>query len=278
MKKMYHVGICGWSINFETIKTMQGLSKKDFNVTSIKDITNRSTRFMDSLVLANPTFDNDQQTAFLEYVEDGGTAIIIILSELIEPDQSKMLLSQFGLRILTTHKAKNLPIQYTENYPNEKLRGKKTHIPSNEKVHYTFFTLQKNAENKAVFPLIVSKNLFTTHIITAKAIYGQGAVIIMNSRSLSKDRADLLNHLLDIGGPIRENQLSTIQNELKAYLPGMIEETFEAFEEIPLPVIHRKVQQQDLNIDEIDLLLLIEDLIKEGKIYAKIRGGTLIRY
>ena len=91
-----------------------------------------------------------------------------------------------------------------------------------------------------VFPLIVSKKIFITHILAAKTVHGQGSVIIMNAQTSDIALLQLMNHLLEIVGPIRNNQIAAIENELKAHLPSIIEETFEVFDEIPLQVIMQK--------------------------------------
>jgi len=278
MRQMYHLGIYGWTINLETIKRMQLLSQKNFVGKLIKDISDPSTRFMDCLIIANPSFEKDEQTAFLEYIEDGGTAILMFSPEIINFDKNQKILSVFGLCISTVHKTFSLPMQYTETYPIETLRGKKVFINSERVAKYTMFDFKEKQDEHTSVPLILSKKLFNKHIFAAKAIYGQGAVIIMSSRSLPKDRVDLLAHLLEIGGPIRENQITALENELKAHLPSIIEETFEVFDEIPLPLIVRKLELQGMNIEEVNFLLIIEELIKEGKVYARIRGETLVRY
>ena len=277
MRQMYHLGFYGWAIKNDIVKQFLSFSRKNIHGEIIKNISDNSTRMMDCLFFINPSFDDNERTAFFEYIEDGGTAILMISPGITGFSQSKKIISKFGLRVLTTHKTDILTIRYTENYPNEAIRGTKNHLYADRIVDFTLFAIKRNVNEQIIFPLIISRNLFTTHIIAAKITYGQGAVIIMNVVSLDKDRLLLLDHLLEIGGPIRENQQLAMENELKANLPSIIKETFEVFDEIPLPVIQRKVERNGIDLDEINFLLLIEELIREGKVYAKIRGSTLVK-
>ena len=279
MSRTRYIGLFAGTYNFpfEDFKT---LSKFNFKIQFIRDIKDTLTRLKDLLLFSSPHFDEDQLTAFMEYIDDGGTAVVLISADNDEYQASINLLAALGIEAKSIGKSKNLPIEYTEDYPQSYKRGTKNKQESDQMSNFVNMVPLEKTVNKKVIPLIITKGDNGFSSIAIKILYGQGAVIVINAFSLSNDLIDMFDHLFDIGGAIRENQLLSLRNELKAQLVYIIEESFEIYEEIPLPVIRRKVEPNNLvlEMDDIDFLLVVEELIREGTVYAKIRGGTLIRY
>ena len=65
----------------------------------IKNITPESTRDIDTLFVLNPTFDDEQLTEFLNHIEQGGTAIILICLDIPSYKGSHSCLQSLGLTL-----------------------------------------------------------------------------------------------------------------------------------------------------------------------------------
>ncbi len=190
--------------------------------------------------------------------------------------ESLPLLSALGLKLEKIEKTKQLPIEYTEHYPKAHKRKTKDNLSSNTPNLYSLFSAQDKA-NKAILPLISTRILFSSFFFSVKISYGQGAVIVMSAASFPVDRADLLDDLLASNKSLKSVNAQITKAELKLRLPALIKETFEVYEEVPLEVIRLKANITKGEIEPVELLFLVEELIREGKLSAKIRGSVLIK-
>lgn len=173
-------------------------------------------------------------------------------------------------------KSKQLPIEYTEHYPKTHKRKTKDILTSSIPTIYSLFSVQDKA-NKAILPLISTRILFSSLFFSVKISYGQGAVIVMSAASFPVDRADLLDDLLSSNKSLKSANAQITKAELKLRLPAIIKEAFEVYEEIPLEIIRLKANITQGEIEPVELLFLVEELIRDGKLAAKIRGGVIIK-
>ena len=100
----------------------------------------------------------------------------------------------------------------------------------------------------------------------------------MGSYSIANDRLELVEYLLTRGDPVRTAYVERSKDYARSMLPGIIEEAFQVYQEIPLDVIRRKLEIKYYELDNMELLLLLEEMILDGMIQAKIRGSDLVKY
>ena len=276
MESPYHLGICTSRFNVESINRLLRYLQVPCEAFMIKVFDVESIRAMESLLFINPILDTKQEQVFFDYLDGGGTAMILIGADDVSYKESLPLLSKLGLKLEKIQQTKRLSIEYTENYPKANKRKTKGEITSNVPSVYSLFSTQDKA-SQTTLPLITSRILFSTFSFSVKVSYGQGLVVVMSATSLSVDRADILDDLLSSNKSLKSVNTQITKAELKSRLPALIEETFEVYEVIPLEIIRRKANITQGEMEHVERLFRIEELIREGKLVAKIRGDTLIK-
>ncbi len=276
MESPYHLGICTSRFNVESINRLLRYVQVPCEAFMIKNFEGESIRGMESLLFINPIFNAEQEQVFFDYIDGGGTAMILIGADDLNYKESLHLLSKLGLKLEKIQQTKRLSIEYTEHYPKTNKRKTKDDITSNVPSIYSLLSAQDKT-NKTILPLITSRILFSNFFFSVKVSYGQGCVIIMSATSLPVDRADMLEDLLSSNKSLKSVNTQITKAELKSRLPALIEEAFEVYEVIPLEIIRRKANITQGEIDHVELLFLIEELIREGKLIAKIRGDVLAK-
>lgn len=281
MDRAYSIGICTGKFNPESMGRLLQYLQVPCEPFIVRNVENEAIRMIDTLFIVNPIFDSSQAKAFIDYIENGGTALFMIAAEEKAYKECLPLLSTFGVKIERLEQSKQLPIEYLEYYPKAYKRGTKNTILSKHSPIYPLFSYPAKGSNKTSFPFIAVKTFWLDLLFAVKVVYGQGAIVAMSSSSLPEDRAEILEHLLLSNKSAKSAQSAhreTTKIELKSRLPAIIEETFQVYEEVPLEVIRRKLGMEEMYIDPVDLLLLLEELIREGKLLAKIRGNALAKY
>lgn len=276
MESPYHLGICTSRFNVETINRLLRYLQVPCEALMIKIFESEAIRTMDSLLFINPMLNNVEEKVLFDYLEGGGAAMILIGADDATYKECLPLLSTLGLKLEMIEKTKQLPIEYTEHYPKTHKRKTKDILTSSIPTIYSLFSVQDKA-NKAILPLISTRILFYSFFFSVKISYGQGAVIVMSAASFPVDRADLLDDLLSSNKSLKSANAQITKAELKLRLPAIIKEAFEVYEEIPLEIIRLKANITQGEIEPVELLFLVEELIRDGKLAAKIRGGVIIK-
>ena len=273
MNKSYNLGLSG-RLNTETINQLLRFLEAPCTSNVIKSFDD-SIYMLDSLLVVNPSFEKEQEAVFLDFIASGRTALIQISLDLDNYKKSEFLLSKLGVQLLGAERKQKIAIKYLDKYPIEHQKNKKANISSNNKTSFSVFSIQ---DENIAFPIISVQKLFSKPVFAAESHYGQGTAIIMSSSCLPHDRADILNYLLLKGGTARAKHYQEILAEVKSLLPEIVEEAFQVYQEVPIEVIFRKLSQQQIYCNYGDLLLLIEELIRNGRLFAKIRGNVLVAY
>ena len=180
------------------VQSLLGVLNMPCRTHSLSDITDESLPIVDTLVLINPAFDDDQCNVFLGHVEAGGTAIVLVSMEQSLHLNTQNLLECLGLRIAGTKPTRQLTIRYTNNYPVTSKRGSnaKLRLAGNKKPYATFSCERRN--NLTHLPLITIKGFISQSNVAIKVNYGRGTVVVMDSAGFLADRAELVEHMLKV--------------------------------------------------------------------------------
>jgi len=185
MTKTRQVGLFAGTYNFP-LDAIKVHAEVDFKTRFIRDIKYPITRLMDLLLLSNPEFDEEQITAFMEYVEDGGTAIIFLSTVDNQYQASENLLAALSIDTKSMPLPDRLPIEYTEAYPRPHKRGTKNKRDAAGISRYIKLCPRETAENKDFTPLIIANPKNDPSALALKILFGQGTVVVINSINLVK--------------------------------------------------------------------------------------------
>ena len=278
MDRPYNLGVCTTRFNPESLNNLLRILQEPCEAFIIRNIEDDVTNQMDSLFIINPMFTDNQKKVFANYIKNGGNALYLISPEDKSFRESIPMLSTFGVKLERLEKFKKLPIEYLENYPKPHKRGTKNYVLSRAHTIFPLFSYKQKSNLFKGIPLIAVRTFLLDLIFSIKIVYGQGSIVVMSSSCLPDDRAEILEYLLTSNASTKSVHAQATNIEIKSRLPAIIEESFEVYQEVPLEVIWRKLGIVQVNIDQVDLLFLIEELIREGKLSAKIHGSVLVKY
>jgi hypothetical protein len=274
--KIYKLGICTDTYNAETIKRMLEQVSVPVQPVLIKDIDSDTTHMMDTLFLINPEFNESQKTAFLKFLSSGGTALYALSMNHKSVRASKTFLADFGIKVVYGRETSKLPVEYLSSYPQERKHHLQKGIPVDEKAKFAILDIKRDFASECI-PLIGIRSPFVKRYYAIQVSYDKGQAVVMSSVAYAEDRAELLAHLLTNSSIHLKEYQEEINTQLKDLLPKVINESFEIYNEIPLEVLQRKLASVTTELDPIDLILLLEELIRSGEVSATISNNFIAK-
>lgn len=276
-ERLLTLGICSEEFNEETIKRLLRKLNLAYTAFIVKDIEHDNVGLFDILFFINPTL-NDRQIKTLEkYVREGTSVALMISGEDWNYGPSESLLSYLGVKVQKTHRTKRLSLKYTASYPLAFRRGKKEVLTSPQKAAYAMLSLDRNSGPKKKTPLITASTLFSDYHFAIKLEFGRGIVLVMNSRSFSDDRSELIGYLMTEARERKVDSFAEMIERIRNKLPTIIEDAFDVYDEVPLTLVAQRAGIDRLILQQFDFMLEIENLIRHGEIFAKIQGNYIIR-
>ncbi|WP_215617959.1 hypothetical protein [Leptothoe kymatousa] len=273
-ERTFNLGFCSLRFDNQVIDRMLSYLNIPYHSHLIKNITPESTRDIDTLFALNPTFDDEQLEHFLSHLDQGGTAVILICLDLPSHLGSKNCLQRLGLSLKQVTPKKLISFRYTEAYPVAYQRGTtaQVNLPNKKPMANFVFSHHAGLEHS---PLINMPTLFSQNHVAVNVSYGQGSVVVMDSAGLPEDRADIVGHLLKTAKKEHYSPIEKTTSDVKAMLKVAIQDAFEIYEEIPLKILCHKAQIDPS--EDLVLYTMLEDLIRNGEIQARIRGQYIIK-
>lgn len=274
----YKLGICSGQYNVETLNQIIKNLEVPCQASVVKGVESPAASVMDTLYIINPVFDSRQKSAFLEYIENGGTACIMIDMSSFSAEASADLLSTLGVEIKGKFQSKRFLFKYLEGYPKHYKVGKRKVLVVQKISTFARFGLSKKGSLGTCIPLIAGQNVFFPFLCSVKVNYGKGALVVINSTHIIEDFVDIIHHLLTLNPDLRTARIENLFAELRAKVFAIINESFKIYQELPLEMVYRKTNAYELGVPPTDILAMVEELIITGDIYAAIRGDVLVRY
>lgn len=274
--KLYKLGIFTENFQKETIDRM--FKTMDISVTPfvIKNIEYERIHLLDGLFLINPTFTADQTKIFENCISNGICALVLLSGDPATQSRVRPFLNLMGVIIARYEKTKKLKIHYTDAYPIPGKGGLTDTLLREEPHNYALFSLEKHGpEEKNV--LFYTKKLFSKYPAAVEIKFGRGKIVVMNSVALSYDRAEILTDLLNHSRKNKEDFSETIVSDVVAKIPEIVLNAFEVYEQVPLDLVIERAGIDNVILSEINLMQILEELILDGSINARISGNALIR-
>lgn len=276
-KRPFRLGICSESFAEDAIKRMLKSLELPFTTYIVKNVEYERTGLFDTLLFINPTLNKNQVQAFEKHVRNGTTAAILVSGDKYLHMGTIPLLKMLGIEIPKVQTAKKIKLTYTSSYPIAHKRGLKDTLTSSQKENFALFSFIKGAGPKKRAPLITNSTLFTELLFAVKIAYGNGLIIVTNSFSFSDDRAELIGYLMTYAREHKLDFFPAYIESIEEQLPTIINDSFQVYDEVPLHLIAKRAEIDQLILEEFDFILAVENLIREGKVLAKIQGDYLIK-
>lgn len=273
----YRLGFHSQRSEPEVIERMLRFTQLPLEVVWIERIDERTASAVHALLLLNPALEEDELQAFLQYLERGGTALILISVELASHKGSIGTLAALGLRLGQTRSRKELRVDYGRAFPVAFQRGSSARLRLDSAKRFATFRPSREPGPLARYePLVTTAGLLGGECVAMLVQLGAGRAVVTDSAGQAEDRANLLRELLKHSSLVPEPP-ERIGDELPRRLAALVQQAFEVYEEIPLEVVRHKLGPEARILSDVELLELLEDLIRSEHVVARLRGSTLVR-
>ena len=271
------IGVCRENFNGEAIQRLLKGLNIPYSAYIVKDIEHDNVGLFDTLLFINPKLNDRQIQALEKFVKNGTSVALLISGEKWLYEGSLSLLKFLGVNIQKTHRTKKLNLRYSQDYPITFRRGNKDVLTSPQKAAYAMFTLDKKTGPKSKTSLIAASTLLADYSFAAKLEFGRGILLVINSRSFSEDRSELIEYLMRQASERKTTNFTTVIEKIRENLIDIIEDAFDVYDEVPLGLVAQRAGVDRPILEQFDFLLEIETLIRRREIYAKIQGNYIVR-
>jgi hypothetical protein len=254
---------------------MLKLSNLSCFVGNIQEMTKEVFDRFDTIVLLNPTLEQEALDPLLKSIQNGTSMLLLISLDVTPNIANTPLLAKFGIKIENSKRMKKVKMTYTPDYIVSLKRGSSELMHNDTKKNTAFFNYPKSTTLGLSYSSLIKHKNFD---LVIRINYGKGMIIIMNSFSLPEVRAELLSYSVKHSNTIKNNIFKNQVDEIETALPHQINEMFKVYNEVSLEQLANKMNIDSYTFDDMGKLLpIIEGLVTSNKILASIKGDVLVK-
>ncbi len=230
---------------------------------------------VDTIMALNPSMEGEQLEGFIDHLFSGGTAVILVSCELQSYQGTAALLDRLGVSLTQTSSINQFRIKYTSDYFIPYKQNKRVLFKAPDRKPFSTFS-SKTADEVERICLIKKSGFLSSPCIAMQVKLGRGRVVLMDSSSLIEDRADIVGHMLKTATKSKMSSTDSENEQILLRLANVMMNAFEVYEEIPISLVRAKAELP-ASVSTLQLYDMIEQLIRERIVLAKIRNDVVVR-
>jgi hypothetical protein len=270
------LGICG-SVNEDVIDWLVRHLSVPARAYDAGDLSTADFLDHDVLLTTDTAIDEAKADEFVRALEAGLAAMVLIDADGHLAGRERYLVQRLGYELQTSRPLDRVRLEYTADYPVAAKRGHTNDLTFQSKRTWIGFKPLLGNFPPVRRTLVNRTSLLGKDPFAVLVELGDGMAVLCDSVSKAEDRADMLSHLVTNAKRRGSYRSAGWVEQARAALPAAAASLFEVYDEIPLGLLAERAGLDTGKIDGATYMGILEVLIRERRIAARIRGHSLVK-